>query len=108
MSSNTHQHGIALSADLLTAYVVGTGPAGPAPGPPSLTILDLVTAEERIIELALPHEQVALTADGATAILTGGYTFADGGWDGITRFDLATGDLSTLDIPGRPLAIRRM
>jgi hypothetical protein len=108
MSSNTHQHGITLSDDLLTAYVVGTGPAGPAPGPPSLTVLELATGVERVIDLELPHEQVALTADETTAILTGGYTFADGGWDGITRIDLASGEMSTLEIPGRPLAIRRI
>jgi DNA-binding beta-propeller fold protein YncE len=108
MTADTHQHGIALSEDLLTAYIVGTGPAGSAPGPPSLTILDLESAEERVIVLELPHEQVALTADERTAILTGGYTFADGGWDGITRIDLASGEISTLEIPGRPLAIRRI
>lgn len=108
MTANTHQHGITLSDDESTAYIVGTGPAGPAPGPPGLTILNLATGLEHFIELALPHEQVALTDNDSTAILTGGYTFANGGWDGITRIDLATGEISTLEIPGRPLAIRRI
>jgi streptogramin lyase len=108
MTAHTHQHGITLSDDEMTAYIVGTGPAGPAQGPPSLTILNLETGEERIIELELPHEQVALTGDGATVILTGGYTFADGGWDGVTRIDLETGELSSIPIDGRPLAIERL
>jgi YVTN family beta-propeller protein len=108
MTAETHQHGITLSDDETTAYIVGTGPAGPAQGPPSLTILDLETAEERIIELERPHEQVALNDDGKTATLTGGYTFADGGWDGVTIIDLETEERSTLEIPGRPLAIRRL
>jgi len=107
MAAVTHQYGITLSHDETTAFIVGTGPAGPAQGPPSLTILNLETGEERIIQLGLPHEQVALSDDGKTAILTGGYTFADGGWDGVTIIDLDTGELSTLEIPGRPLAIRR-
>jgi DNA-binding beta-propeller fold protein YncE len=108
MTSNTHQHGITLSDDESTAYVVGTGPAGPALGPPSLTELNIETGEERIIELVLPHEQVALSADGKTAILTGGYTFADGGWDGLTYIDLENGEIADQAVPGRPLAIRRL
>lgn len=108
MTADTHQHGITLSDDESTAYIVGTGPAGPAPGPPSLTVLDLETGEEQIILLELPHEQVALTADGATANLTGGYTFANGGWDGITIVDLASGEFSTREISGQPLAIERL
>ena len=107
MTAETHQHGITLKDDETTAYIVGTGPAGPAQGPPSLTILDLETGDQRIIQLELPHEQVALSKDGKTAILTGGYTFADGGWDGVTIIDLETEELFTLEIPGRPLAIRR-
>jgi sugar lactone lactonase YvrE len=108
MTAGTHQHGITLSDDESTAYIVGTGPAGPAPGPPCLTILDLATGQEQILELELPHEQVALTADGSTAILTGGYTFANGGWNGITLIDLASGEMSTQQLPGRPLAIVRL
>ncbi len=106
MTANTHQHGITLSDDEKSAYIVGTGPAGPANGPPSLTILDLETGMERIIELGRPHEQVALTSDGMSAILTGGYTFADGGWDGITYIDLETGAILEELMPGRPLAIQ--
>ncbi len=108
MSANTHQHGITLSDDESTAHIVGTGPAGPAPGPPSLAIVDLASGEERDIVLELPHEQVALTADGATAILTGGYTFANGGWDGITIIHLATAEMSAQEMPGQPLAIKRL
>jgi hypothetical protein len=108
MTADTHQHGITVSSDESTAFIVGTGPAGPAQGPPSLTVLNLESGEEFIIELELPHEQVVLTEDETGAILTGGYTFADGGWDGITRIDLPTGRISTLQIDGRPLAIQRL
>jgi DNA-binding beta-propeller fold protein YncE len=108
MTADTHQHGITLSNDETTAYIVGTGPAGPAPGPPSLAILDLETGDERIIELEFPHEQVALSRDGKTAILTGGYTFADGGWDGVTRIDLETDEVVSTPLEGKPLAIVRI
>lgn len=108
LTSNTHQHGIALSADETASYIVGTGPAGPSDGPPSLTILDLESGEETIVVLEFPHEQVALTEDGKTAILTGGYTFADGGWDGITRIDLETGAVESMPMAGMPLGITRI
>jgi hypothetical protein len=108
MTADTHQHGITLSNDETTAYIVGTGPAGPAQGPPSLTILDLETGDEQIIELEFPHEQVALAEDGNSAILTGGYTFANGGWDGVTRIDLESGEVVSTPLDGNPLAIARI
>ena len=108
LTSNSHQHGIALSADETTAYIVGTGPAGPSDGPPSLTILDLESGEENIIVLEFTHEQVALTEDGATAMLTGGFTFADGGWDGITQIDFQSGSIESMQVDGKPLGIVRI
>ena len=58
--------------------------------------------------MVCPHEEVALTEDGKTAILTGGYTFAEGGWDGITRIDLETGAVESTRLDGMPLGIARI
>jgi YVTN family beta-propeller protein len=105
MAANTHQHGAVLSGDERRLYIVGTGPAGSASGSPSLSVIDLETGEETIIPLARPHESVALSPDERTAYLTGGYTFANGGWDGITIVDLASGSNTEMEVPDRPLDI---
>jgi hypothetical protein len=84
---------------------VGPGPAGGVSGPGGLTILDITTGAETHLPLARPHELVAVSPDGRTAYLTGGYLFADGGWDGITIVDIERGTLSELPVPDRPLAI---
>jgi DNA-binding beta-propeller fold protein YncE len=105
LTANTHQHGATLTPDSLHLLIVGTGPAGQATGGPSLTILDLATGSERILPLTRPHEKVAVSPDGRTAYLTGGYSFANGGWDGITVIDLATGATREIAVPGLPLDV---
>ncbi|MFN8513940.1 MAG: hypothetical protein U0841_15420 [Chloroflexia bacterium] len=105
LSANTHQHGAALTPDGLRLLVVGTGPAGQATGGASLTVLDLASGAERILPLARPHEKVAVSPDGRTAYLTGGYTLASGAWDGITVIDLETGATREVAVPGLPLDI---
>jgi streptogramin lyase len=105
MHADTHQHGVVLSPDGRTLCIVGTGPAGGATGGPNLTMIDLATRAERVIELSRPHEMVAVSDDSATAFLTGGYTFAGGGWDGVTVVDLASGRTREIAAPDRPLGI---
>jgi len=105
MQARTHQHGVAQTADGRRLLIVGTGPAGGARGGPRLTILDLDTQEEEHIPLQRPHEQVALSPDGRVAYLTGGFTFADGGWDGLTIVDLEQETITELPVPDRPLDI---
>jgi DNA-binding beta-propeller fold protein YncE len=105
LSANTHQHGAALTPDGRRLLIVGTGPAGQATGGASLTILDLATGAERILPLARPHEKVAVSPDGRTAYLTGGYTLTGGGWDGITILDLETGTTREVAVPGLPLDV---
>jgi DNA-binding beta-propeller fold protein YncE len=105
LTANTHQHGAALTPDGLRLLIVGTGPAGQATGGASLTILDLATGAERILPLTRPHERVAVSGDGRTAYLTGGYSFANGGWDGITVIDLETGAAREIAVPGLPLDV---
>ncbi len=100
----THQHGVTLAPDG-RLLVVGTGPAGGAPGGPNLAILDLDTGQEEVVPLDKPHEDLLVSRDGRTAYLTGGYTFANGGWDGITAVDLASGTTREIPVPGRPLGI---
>jgi DNA-binding beta-propeller fold protein YncE len=102
MTARTHQHGTALDRGRL--LVVGTGPFGNASGPPSLTVRTLATGRERVWPLRRLHEQVAVSTDGRTAWLTGGFTLA-GYWNGLTGVELATGRTRELRVPGRPLGV---
>ncbi|MFD3972487.1 beta-propeller fold lactonase family protein [Streptomyces cyaneofuscatus] len=85
MTADTHQHGAALAPDG-TLLVVGTGPIGADDEGPSLTVR-APDGKERTVELDGPHENVAVSADGRTAYVTGGFT-RDGYWNGITVVDL--------------------
>ncbi|MFI5923296.1 YncE family protein [Streptomyces anulatus] len=85
MTANTHQHGAALAPDG-TLLVVGTGPIGSDDEDPSLTVRS-PDGEERVVPLDGPHEDVAVSKDGRTAYVTGGFT-RDGYWNGITVVDL--------------------
>jgi DNA-binding beta-propeller fold protein YncE len=105
LAANTHQHGVALTPDQRRLLIVGTGPAGEVSGAPQLSIVDLASGEEQQILLARAHESVAVSPDGRWAYLTGGYTFADGGWDGLTIVDLQGFVTRELAIPDRPLDI---
>jgi DNA-binding beta-propeller fold protein YncE len=105
MRADTHQHGVALSADGGTLYVVGAGPAGGAGGGPRLTAIDLATMTEADVPLARPHERLAISPDGRYAFLAGGYSFADGGWDGLSIVDLAERTVAELPVPARPLDV---
>ncbi|MGY3681815.1 YncE family protein [Streptomyces sp. TE33382] len=81
MTAGTHQHGAALAPDG-TLLVVGTGPVAADGEDPSLTVRSPDGAE-RIVPLEGPHEDVAVSRDGRTAYVTGGFT-RDGYWNGIT------------------------
>ncbi|MEO3977466.1 hypothetical protein [Streptomyces sp. CAU 1734] len=102
MTARTHQHGAALAPDG-TLLVVGTGPVGSAREGASLTVRR-GDGSERIIPLEGPHEDVAVSPDGRTAYVSGGFT-RDGYWNGVTAADLESG--ATRRLPGgeRPLGI---
>ncbi|MFE6893463.1 YncE family protein [Streptomyces sp. NPDC057694] len=103
MTANTHQHGVTVTPDG-TLFVVGTGPIDPAEDEgPSLTVRTK-DGREKVIPLDGPHEDVAVSADGRTAYVTGGFT-RDGYWDGITVVDLDSGDTRRLTAGERPLGI---
>lgn len=104
MTADTHQHGAALAPDG-TLLVVGTGPIGPDDEDPSLTVRT-PDGKERIVPLDGPHEDVAVSADGRTAYVTGGFT-RDGYWDGITVVDLhdEENEPVRLEAGNRPLGI---
>ena len=103
MTANTHQHGITAGADG-TLYVVGTGPIDPSEDDgPSLTVRS-PDGDERVVPLDGPHETVALSADGRTAYVSGGFT-RDGYWNGLSAVDVATGRVTRLPVGERPLAV---
>lgn len=104
MTANTHQHGAALAPDG-TLLVVGTGPIGSDDADPSLTVRS-PDGEERVVPLDGPHEDVAVSKDGRTAYVTGGFT-RDGYWNGITVVDLDDGNSEPvrLEAGNRPLGI---
>ncbi|MFB7234122.1 YncE family protein [Streptomyces sp. NPDC056534] len=103
MTADTHQHGAAVTADG-TLLVVGTGPIDPDEDEgPSLTVRAPGGAE-RVYPLEGPHEDVAVSEDGRTAYVTGGFT-RDGYWDGLSVVDLDTGDVRRLPAGSRPLGV---
>jgi len=106
LNANTHQHGVALSPDRRQLLIVGTGPAGDAQEPPRLTVLDLATMAEEHIPLSRPHEQVVLSPDGRLAYVTGGHSFGNAGWDGVSVVDLQQRSVTELAVPDRPLDIQ--
>ncbi|WP_329275177.1 YncE family protein [Streptomyces sp. NBC_00691] len=103
MTANTHQHGAAVTADG-TFLAVGTGPIDPDEDEgPSLTVRT-PGGGERVYPLEGPHEDVAVSEDGRTAYVTGGFT-RDGYWDGLSVVDLDTGDVRRLEAGSRPLGV---
>ncbi|MFF2136235.1 YncE family protein [Streptomyces sp. NPDC058193] len=103
MTADTHQHGAAITEDG-TLYVVGTGPIDPAEDEgPSLTVRS-PGGQERVIPLDGPHEDVAVSADGRTAYVSGGFT-RDGYGNGISVVDVASGEVRRVAAGERPLGI---
>ncbi|MFD4908377.1 YncE family protein [Kitasatospora purpeofusca] len=103
MTANTHQHGVTAAPDG-TLYIVGTGPIDPATDAgPSLTVR-APDGSERLVPLDGPHETVTLSPDARTAYVSGGFT-REGGWDGLTVVDTATGRSTRLPVGHLPLAV---
>ncbi|MFF5933882.1 hypothetical protein [Streptomyces sp. NPDC012508] len=103
MTANTHQHGATVTPDG-TLFVVGTGPIDPSEDEgPSLTVR-APDGTERVYPLEGPHEDVAVSEDGRTAYVTGGFT-RDGWWDGITVVDVRSGEAQRLAAGERPLGV---
>ncbi len=103
MTADTHQHGVTVTDDG-TLFAVGTGPIDPdADKGPSLTVRTR-DGKERVIPLDGPHEDVAVSPDGRTAYVTGGFT-RDGYWNGISVVDVRDGSVRRLPAGERPLGI---
>ncbi|MFE0645539.1 hypothetical protein ACFW2Y_28605 [Streptomyces sp. NPDC058877] len=103
MTASTHQHGTTVTPDG-RLLVVGTGPIDPAADEgPSLTVRE-PDGTERVHPLEGPHENVAVSRDGRTAYVTGGFT-RGGYWDGLTVVDLGSGGTRRLPAGSRPLGI---
>lgn len=106
LTGNTHQEGVALTPDGKQLLIVGIGAAGSATGKPNLTVLDIAAHAEKIIPLARMHQMVASSADGRYAYLTGGVTYADTGWNGMTVVDFQSGAVRDFEIPDYPLDVQ--
>ncbi|MEU9030385.1 YncE family protein [Streptomyces sp. NPDC048383] len=103
MTADTHQHGATVTPDG-TLLVVGTGAVDPSDGRgPSLTVRS-PDGTERVHPLQGAHEDVAVSRDGRTAYVSGGFT-RDGYWNGVTVVDLSTGGTRRLAAGDRPLGI---
>jgi DNA-binding beta-propeller fold protein YncE len=105
LTGNTHQEGVALTADGKQLLIIGIGAAGSATGKPNLTVLDVETYAEKIFPLERMHQMVA-SADGRYAYLTGGVTYADTGWNGMTVVDLVSGAVRDFEVPDYPLDVQ--
>ncbi|MEU7390547.1 YncE family protein [Streptomyces tanashiensis] len=103
MTANTHQHGTTVTADG-TLLTVGTGPIDPDVDEGSSLTVRTPGGAERVYPLEGPHENVAVSGDGRTAYVTGGFT-RDGYGDGLSVVDLATGATHRLAAGSRPLGI---
>ncbi|MBY0690497.1 YncE family protein [Microbacterium marinilacus] len=110
LTGDTHQHGTDLSDDG-RLLVVGVGEVGGATRGPSLTVYDVETGGEQLIELDRGHENVLFWREPGSsrplAILTGGST-SRGPWDGLTLVDLDTHEITHLPVPEKPQAIVRI
>jgi len=104
LSAQTHQHGVALSKDASTLFVVGTGPAGEVSGPAVLSRINLRDGRETHIPLNGDHEQIVLSDDGKIAYLTGGNSFTEG-WNGISVIDLTRNKIQSIQVDKQPLGI---
>jgi len=100
MRSRVHQAGVARSGSRL--LTVGAEALESSSGP-NLSVFDLRSGRERIIRLRRPHEDVAVSRDGRTAYLSGGYT--RGGWRGLTVIALRSGRTREVRLPAEPLGI---
>ncbi|MFE5322425.1 beta-propeller fold lactonase family protein [Paenibacillus sp. NPDC056579] len=106
LNGNSHQEGVALTPDGTHMLIIGNGAAGSATGSPNLTVLDMRTLGEKIIPLNRVHQMVASSPDGKLAYLTGGVTYADTGWDGLTIVDLEKGTTKEMALPDYPLDVK--
>ncbi|MDD9266917.1 hypothetical protein ACFPES_07705 [Paenibacillus sp. GCM10023248] len=106
LTGNTHQEGVAMTSDGKRLFIVGIGAAGSATGKPNLTVVDADTYAERIIPLARMHQMAAVSKDGRFAYLTGGVTYADTGWNGMSVVDLSTGEVREFEVPDYPLDVQ--
>lgn len=99
MRADVHQAGVTLSRGRLLTV----GAESLVEGSPNLSVYELASRRERVLPLRRPHEDVAVSANGRTAHLTGGYT--RGGWSGMTVVTLANGLTRELRLPAEPLGI---
>ena len=99
MRSRVHQAGVARAGTRLLTV----GAESLEGGGPNLSVFDLRSGRERLIELRRPHEDIAVSRDGRTAYLSGGYT--RGGWRGLTVVSLGNGRTREVRLPAEPLGI---
>lgn len=99
MRSRVHQAGVAISGRRLLTV----GAESLTGGSPNLSVFDLETGDERIVPLDRPHEDVAVSPDGKSAFLSGGYT--RGGWAGVTAVEVESGRTREIRLDDEPIGI---
>jgi YVTN family beta-propeller protein len=107
LHSSTHSQGVLLGPDGRHLLVVGDGPDDTSLGPPALEIVDLAEGTSDTVVLSGSHNDVALSANGGHAYLSGGSSREGASYpDVVTVVDLATrAVVGTFPVVGNPLII---
>ncbi|MEO8510719.1 MAG: hypothetical protein ABI534_05700 [Chloroflexota bacterium] len=109
LRSGTHSQGVELTPDGTRLLVVGDGPDDTSLAPPSLEIVDLPAGSSRVVPLDGSHNDVAVSADGRYAFVTGGSSRDGYAYPNVVSVvDLDAGVVvQTFTVVGNPLLIAR-
>ncbi|MGI8829518.1 MAG: YncE family protein [Candidatus Limnocylindria bacterium] len=107
LRASTHSQGVELTPDGSRLLVVGDGPNDTSLAGPSLEIFELASGESTVIPLDGSHNDVAVSADGRRAYLTGGSSREGAPHpDVVTVVDLESAAVvSSFPVAGNPLII---
>lgn len=107
LRASTHSQGVELTPDGSRLLVVGDGPNDTSLAGPSLEIVELVSGESRVMPMDGSHNDVAVSADGRRAYLTGGSSREGAGSpDVVTVVDLESASAAfSFPVAGNPLII---
>lgn len=107
LRASTHSQGVELTPDGARLLVVGDGPNDTSLAGPSLEIVELASGGSTVLPLDGSHNDVAVSADGRRAFVTGGSSREGAPYpDVVTVVDLETSAVvGSFAVPGNPLII---